>query len=139
MNWFSFVSLVLMRLLAFTYSLLILVQSFNVNMGGITQLNAFIEHAQYHNEMYGDSLLDFIVDHYGASSLEHSQEHEGHDNLPFKDAKHLMASTHMSFLPTDIQFHLQPQLANQSTQNFFYKEPVTTFLQTVIFQPPKKA
>lgn len=51
------------KILALTYSFLILIQSFNINLDDISKINALIDHAQFHKEMYGDSFFDFLSEH----------------------------------------------------------------------------
>ena len=43
------------KLLAVTYSFLILIQSFNINLEDISKFSALLEHASFHKEMYGDT------------------------------------------------------------------------------------
>ena len=48
------------KLVAITYAVLILMQSLNFSFEDASRLNALFEHAQYHQETFGDSFLDFL-------------------------------------------------------------------------------
>ena len=72
------------KLVAITYAVLILMQGFNFSFEDVSKLNALIEHAKYHQETYGDSFLEFLAEHYGDAKFQHENEHDGHEELPFK-------------------------------------------------------
>jgi len=66
------------KLLAVTYSFLILIQSFNINLEDISKFSALLEHASFHKEMYGDTFLDFLAEHYGEAKDKHENSHKEH-------------------------------------------------------------
>ncbi|MGA1226809.1 MAG: hypothetical protein ACO3VF_06130 [Tamlana sp.] len=49
-------------------------QSFNLNIEDISKLNALIEHASYHKEMYGDNFFQFLSEHYGSDIKSHEKK-----------------------------------------------------------------
>lgn len=107
------------------------------------RINELIEHAEFHQEEYGDSLWIFISKHYGELKKEHMGEnpHESsdHNKLPF----HHNGCMHMGFLAM-IQEDPVPVLdkivgAEQEKGSFFYQEPSSFQFVKGIFQPPKEA
>ena len=127
------------KLFAILYSLLILLQSFNINFEDISKFNVLLEHADYHQETYGDSFLEFLAEHYGDAKIDHGVDHDEHENLPYKH--HHQSCAHVSFAFTfetiDYQFNYVPFL--EIPFNFFYKETISSFEKPVVFQPPKLA
>lgn len=62
---------------------LILLQSLDIGLEDISKINVLLKHAQFHQEKYGDSFVDFLTEHYGSN--EHvSDQHKEHKDLPFK-------------------------------------------------------
>lgn len=127
------------KLFAILFSILILVQSSNVGFEDITKLNVLFEHAQYHQDTYGDSFFEFLTEHYGEDMLKHQNDHEEHEELPFK---HKQDCTHIVFdFTANTQFCLHntyPSLI-RIPLNFFYKESSSLFEKPAVFQPPKFA
>lgn len=122
------------------YSLLILIQSFNINLEDISKFNSFLEHSKYHKETYGDSFLKFLSEHYGNEMMSHDDEHSEHEDLPFKDPHHFLCHTNTSFLLTkQIIYILNPQGFIEKPTLFLYKESFSSFEKPHIFQPPKLA
>ncbi|MCX7546359.1 hypothetical protein OS188_00170 [Xanthomarina sp. F1114] len=126
------------KLVAITYSVLILVQSFNFGFEDLSKLSALMEHAEYHQETYGDSFFDFIVEHYGDDKFQHENEHEGHEDLPFKHHQSC-AHTTLSFTLPNVNFTLEQPAFIEIPCNFFYKESTSSFEKPAVFQPPKFA
>ena len=128
------------NLVVIFYSFLILLQSFNLNIEDISKLNALIDHAQYHKEMYGDNFFEFLSEHYGEQMASHQNQHKDHENLPFKDHKHMLCHNNTAFILTP---HLIPPLNQQSFKetplDFFYKEFISLYEKPSVFQPPKLA
>lgn len=127
------------KILALTYSFLILIQSFNINLDDISKINALIDHAQFHKEMYGDSFFDFLAEHYGEARDDHESDHKEHKDLPFKDNHHMCTHINLSFISPNISFKISNEDFIEIPFNFFYKESFTSFEKPSVFQPPKHA
>ena len=69
----------MIKLLSVIFANLILFQSLNISLEDFSKLEVLLEHASYHQEMYGDSFFEFISEHYGSANFEHGQEHEEHE------------------------------------------------------------
>ncbi|PWK20308.1 hypothetical protein [Xanthomarina spongicola] len=127
------------KLIAITYSFLILVQSFNFSFEDFSKLSVLLEHAEYHQENYGDSFLDFISEHYGESKFAHGNNHEEHEDLPFKHQHQTCAHTNAAFTLPTLNFTLEYQPFIEIPCNFYYKESSSLFEKSSVFQPPKFA
>ncbi|UAB76240.1 hypothetical protein [Mesoflavibacter sp. SCSIO 43206] len=127
------------KILALTYSFLILIQSFNINLDDISKINALIDHAQFHKEMYGDSFFDFLAEHYGEARDNHENDHKEHKDLPFKDNHHMCTHINLSFISPNISFKINNTEFIEIPFNFIYKESFTSFEKPSVFQPPKHA
>ncbi|NRD21925.1 hypothetical protein HNV10_01645 [Winogradskyella litoriviva] len=125
------------KLVAFSYSFLILIQSFNFNLEDFSKINTLIEHAQYHKEKYGDTFFEFLAEHYGDNKDDHENEHEEHKDLPFKDAQHMLSHTNTSFISVDNHFDFQYSIFVEIPFNFHYEETFTSFENSSFFHPPK--
>ena len=70
-------------------------QCFGLSIKDIGQIDELIEHAQMHNQEYGDNIFVFISKHYGelkaAHEKEHQEEKEDHEKLPFKQQSSITA------------------------------------------------
>ncbi|TXE13221.1 hypothetical protein FUA26_05355 [Seonamhaeicola algicola] len=125
---------------AIVYSILMLFQSLNINIEELSKLGVLIEHAQYHQEMYGDTFLEFLYEHYGEQAVSTQNDHEEHDDLPFKSHQHIFCQVNFAcILVTSLEFPLQNQMHQNTQLNFFYKEPISSFEKPTVFQPPKLA
>ena len=69
------------KLIAFTYSFLILIQSFNINLEDFSKFSVLLKHAEFHKEKYGDTFFEFLSEHYGDSKVNHEDDHEEHPPL----------------------------------------------------------
>lgn len=127
------------KLLALTYSFLILIQSFNINLENFSKFNALIDHAQFHKEMYGDSFFQFLAEHYGEVKHYHDSDNQDHENLPFKDNHHMCTHINLSFISPNISFKIGSEEFIEIPFNFVYKESFTSFEKPSVFQPPKHA
>ena len=125
------------KLLAVTYSFLILIQSFNINLEDISKFSALLEHASFHKEMYGDTFLDFLAEHYGEAKDKHENSHKEHEDLPFKDGHHIFSHINTSFINIDNTFELNYTEFIEIPFNFFYKDTFSAFEKSSVFQPPK--
>ena len=128
-----------MKLLAIILSNLILFQSLNIDLDSFSKLNVLLEHAQFHQEKYGDSFLEFITDHYGEQENKSANDHKEHKDLPFKkDSKtcsHLISDFSFGIL----QFELKTKISLNTKPSFFYKETYSSHEKPSVFQPPKQA
>lgn len=128
------------KLSSIALSLLLLIQSFNLDMVDVAQLDDFLTHAQFHKQKYGDNLLVFISKHYGElkkqHDIEHREEHKDHEELPFN---HQTCSHFTSaFVLNAIDFGVPKSTqVTDTASNFFYQESYYPVQNSDIFQPPK--
>lgn len=127
------------KILAFTYSFLILIQSFNINLEDFSKISALVEHAQFHKEKYGDTFFEFLAEHYGDDRHDHENNHQEHKDLPFNDGNHMCSHINNSFLNVANTFDFKSQEPVEIPVNFYYKDMFTSFEKTSVFQPPKHA
>ena len=128
------------KLVVIFYSFLILVQSFNINIEDISKFNTLLEHASYHQEMYGDNFFQFLSEQYGEQMASHENQHEEHEDLTFKDEHHLFTHINSAFtLSPKTTYAFSNQLLTEVSLNFIYKETVSLFEKPSVFQPPKLA
>jgi hypothetical protein len=73
----------MVKILSILFANLILFQSFNLGHDDIMKIDDLLEHATYHQEQYGDTFLEFLSEHYAENSINHEDDHQDHDNLPF--------------------------------------------------------
>jgi hypothetical protein len=130
------------KLFSILLSLLLLVQSFNLDLVDVAQFDDFLTHAQFHKEKYGDSLLVFISKHYGElkeqHDLENSEEQQDHEELPFNHQTCSHFSTAFVMIGVDFLV-LKTAPAADTSLNFFYQESNYLIQNSDIFQPPKAA
>ncbi len=127
------------KIIAITYSLLILIQSFNINLEDISKFSALLEHAQFHKANYGDTFFQFLAEHYGDARDDHENDHKEHEDLPFKDSHHICSHINTSFIKVANTFDFKHQEFINIPFNFFYKEGISSFEKLSVFQPPKLA
>lgn len=126
-----------MKFIAILLSNLILIQSLNIDLENFSKINILLEHAQFHQEKYGDSFFEFLVEHYGEVAEIHENEHEEHQDLPFKDNHHLCAHTSISFIEVAPKFIFTVDDSVNNSIIFFYKDTFSSFEKQAVFQPPK--
>ncbi|TYA60059.1 hypothetical protein [Formosa maritima] len=127
------------KFVAITYSFLILVQSFNFSFEDLSKLSTLIEHAEYHQETYGDSFLDFISEHYGDDKFQHENNHEEHEDLPFKHHHQTCAHANSAYTLQTLNFDFEYLPFVEIPFNFYYTESTSLFEKPSVFQPPKFA
>ncbi|MBT8186107.1 MAG: hypothetical protein HKP38_05830 [Croceitalea sp.] len=123
-------------------SVLILIQSVNISMGELVELDELFEHAQFHAEEYGDNFVVFLSKHYGELKAEHEKNHQEerqkHEKLPFNHQLHAVSLS--AFVLNDS--------ANETTMveftlpninNYFYLASSGSFEGDGPFQPPRRA
>lgn len=125
------------KITAFTFSLMILMQSFNFDFEDISKLEALLNHAQYHQEMYGDTFFEFMSEHYGDNMLEHQNKHSEHKKLPFKESHQMCSHMNTTFLNQIINFEIRYLEFTEIPFNFYYNDSFTNFEKQSVFQPPK--
>lgn len=117
---------------------LILIQTSSIGFDDILKVKNLYEHARYHYETYGDSFFEFLAEHYGDEMASHQNEHKEHQKLPLKHMDNCLQH-HVSFTFNDIQFNLNCDCIIHINSNYFYKELVSSFENSPVFQPPKTA
>ncbi len=131
----------MLKLTSIAVSLLILIQSFNVHIDDIVELDELIEHAQFHAEEYGDNFFVFISKHYGELKAEHSKKHqeeqEDHEQLPFQHQGQtaLFSAFVMNQTP---DYPLEIGLVFDRDSNYFYQASYHSLTQEGLFQPPRQ-
>ena len=131
----------MIRLISISLSLLILIQSFNISIGEIVEMDELIEHARFHSEEYGDNFLVFLSKHYGELKSEHSRKHQeeqkDHEKLPFQQQIH--TTTLSAFVIDDLDLMtVNPNFMVRSTGNYFYRDSHSYFIEKGLFQPPRQ-
>lgn len=129
------------KIASIVLSLCILLQSFNIHFDDLLELDALIEHAQFHSEEYGDDFFVFISKHYGELKAEHHkqnrEEQDKHDQLPFQHQTNTALSafvlTQESFY-TNLSSSVQFKLAN-----FFYQATYHSRSLDRLLDPPRQA
>lgn len=128
------------KLFSISLSLLILIQSFGFSINDIVQIDEFIEHAQYHNEQFGDNLFVFISKHYGDLKVDHNREHqeekEDHEKLPFQHQSHI-SSISVFVLNSNKKEFRAPEFPESKTHHFHYQTPFSSIHLKGILQPPR--
>jgi len=132
----------MVKLISIAISLLILVQSFNIHISDIVELDELVEHAQFHAEEYGDNFFVFISKHYGELKAEHSQKHqeekEDHEQLPFQHQCQT-ASLSVFVLNQATEYPLEIDVVIDRASNYFYQSSYHSLVQEGLFQPPRQA
>jgi len=130
------------KIVSIAVSLLILVQSFNIHLSDIVELDELIEHAQFHSEEYGDNFFVFVSKHYGELKADHSQKHqeekEDHEQLPFQ---HQCQTAQLSafVLIQTADYPLEFDVVLDRDSNYFYQASYHSLAQEGLFQPPRQA
>ncbi|AOW21399.1 hypothetical protein [Urechidicola croceus] len=124
------------KLISILFSSLILVQSFNISFEDLSKLNVLLEHADYHQETYGDSFFEFLSEHYGDEIAQHQNDHKEHEDLPFKHKHQTCAHVNTAFTFNKIYFEIGSQPILTIPSNFFYKESSSSFEKPSVFHPP---
>lgn len=125
------------KIVAILYSTLILFQSFNISFEDISKFDKLLEHAEYHQQMYGDSFFEFLSEHYGDEAVSHSNEHDEHDDLPFKHNHQTCVHPNATFTLQAFNFDLECQSFIGIPLDFYYKDSTSLFEKPSVFQPPR--
>lgn len=135
---------VMTKLISISISLVILMQNFGIGLNDISQLETFVEHAQFHSEQYGDNVFVFISRHYGELKENHSKEHqeekEDHEQLPFSHNNCSHFSSVIAFIiSTNKEEFKTPEISEFKVHNFFYKAPKSSLHKLGLIQPPQQS
>lgn len=117
-------------------------QSFGINLNDLSQIDELIEHAQFHNEQYGDNVIVFISKHYGELKADHDREHqdekEEHEKLPFNHNNCSHTSSITAFvLDADKDDFKAFEFLEFKEHTFFYQAPSSSLHSEGILQPPR--
>ena len=120
----------------------ILIQGLQIGAEDFLQLDELIEHAQFHQEKYGDDFFVFLSKHYGELKSEHSNSHEeeknDHEQLPFQCQGHYVLI--IAFIsPLTNQDTLALNFLEQNHSNFQYSNLYASLFGRELLQPPRKA
>ena len=127
------------KLFAIVFSFLVLFQSLNIGVEDMSRISNLLDHAEYHQDTYGDSFVQFLAEHYGDLKDDHDNDHEEHEDLPFKHQHQTCAHTSVAFTFDIIEFDFTHEPFTEIPFNFFYKESVSLFEKPSVFQPPRLA
>ena len=131
----------MVKITSIAVSLLILVQSFNIHLSDIVEMDELIEHAQFHAEEYGDNFLVFISKHYGELKAEHSEKHqeeqEEHEQLPFQQQGQTALLSAFVINQPD-HYPIEIDLVAHRDSNYFYQVSYHSLTQEGLFQPPRQ-
>ena len=127
------------KLIAIFYSILILFQSLSMSFEDVSKLGTLFEHDSFHQQNYGDSFSDFLAEHYGSSTVEHGDDHQEHEDLPFKHSHQTCVHTNATFTLQAFDFNLEYQTFIEIPFNFHYKDSTSLFEKPSVFQPPRLA
>jgi len=129
-----------MKAFSIILSFIFLFQSAGLKMNDIIQLDEFIEHAQFHNEQYGDNILVFISKHYGELKSDHNKEHQEekpeHEQLPFQHNMYVSSIAFLSVFPHKLDLNT-PDFSDFKSHNFIYQESSSMLYSEGLFQPPR--
>ena len=93
-----------------------------MSISDISQIDEFIEHAQFHSEQYGDNVFVFISKHYGELKKDHN------------------ISTVIAFIFNSPKEDFKiAEFSEFRTHNFFYQEPTSSLHSKGLFQPPRQS
>ncbi|WP_157663320.1 hypothetical protein [Polaribacter sp. SA4-12] len=98
-----------------------------------------LEHAQYHQDKYGDTFLEFLSEHYGEKELSSTTEHKEHKDLPFKKSSQTCNHLISDFNFSNTFFELKTQMVLNVRPNYFYTDSFSFHEKPSVFQPPKLA
>ncbi|WP_033958223.1 hypothetical protein [Psychroserpens jangbogonensis] len=121
-------------------SFVFLFQSIGLKMNDLVQIDEFIEHAQFHNEQYGDNFFVFVSKHYGELKADHNKEHQeeksDHEQLPFQHNMYVSSIAILSWSPNKLDLSA-PDYSDYKLHNFFYQESSSSLYTEGLFQPPR--
>ncbi|MDV7188340.1 hypothetical protein R3X25_13690 [Lutibacter sp. TH_r2] len=116
-------------------SFIVLIQSFNLDLTDAPKIPVLVDHLVTHIQQ-GESLGEFIIQHYGSDIDIHKNKHKEHQNLPFKH-RHLDTHFHLDFIICNNNYPLQLKDEIFVNSRFLYCEQPIKLFETNFFQPPK--
>lgn len=130
-----------MKFLSVLSAFLILFQSLNISLGDLARIDEFLEHANFHEKEYGDSLLVFISKHYGELKAEHQEQHqeeqEQHQKLPFQNQSCTHHTVNAFVLVTPVTPREKFEASQEEGADFYYPQKDCQGFRSGVFQPPK--
>ncbi|WP_426431749.1 hypothetical protein ACPX19_04500 [Winogradskyella sp. HB-48] len=128
------------RLITILFSGLILIQSFQIGMEDLMQLDELFEHAQFHKQEYGDNFFVFLSKHYGGLKAEHSTNHKeeqsDHEKLPFQCQGHSLVILAV-LESTEFEASNQVDAPVGSKAVFHYSNLYSLLNKEELLQPPR--
>ena len=132
----------MLKVVSLVFSFVILIQSFDIHLSDIVELDELIAHAQFHEEEYGDNFFVFISKHYGDLKAEHNQQHqeekEDHERLPFQHQFHT-GSLSVFVLIQISEYPFNIEMVVDQDSNYFYQASYHSLAQEELLQPPRHA
>ncbi|WP_299363434.1 hypothetical protein [Winogradskyella sp.] len=130
------------RLISILLSGFILIQSFQITLEDIMQIDELIEHAKFHKQEYGDNFFVFLSKHYGELKAEHSKNHQeeqtDHEQLPFQFQG--QSTIVFAFLSSNCNTDFTEFKINISAEsNFHYLNLYASLHEEDLLQPPRQA
>ncbi|MEO1033839.1 MAG: hypothetical protein AAFX55_20830 [Bacteroidota bacterium] len=130
------------KLISILLSGFILIQSFQITLEDILQIDELIEHAQFHKQAYGDNFFVFLSKHYGELKAEHSKNHQeeqnDHEQLPFQ----FQAQSTIVFALLSFKRHTDStelKIKTPAESNFHYLNLYVSLHEKELLQPPRRA
>lgn len=130
------------KLITIVTAVLILLQSMNIHLSDLTELDDLIEHYQFHSAEYGDNFMVFMSKHYGELKTSHSKKHQEeqqeHEKLPFQHQT--QCTQHLVFvMDTKTNPESSSEIPLVQKGNFHYQNSYYMVWGDGPFQPPKQA
>jgi hypothetical protein len=125
------------KIISIILTLLILSQTSEVSIVDVLKVKNLYTHVKFHQEHYGDTIIDFLTEHYGDGVVDHKNDHRDHDNLPFKHSSKTCSHNILLFTIDLIHQELKIDSSLDSRVNFFYKETTSVYELNAILQPPQ--
>lgn len=131
------------KLVSIIIAVLILVQSFNIPVNDMVELDDLIAHARFHSQEYGDNFVVFLSKHYGELKNEHNQQHQEeqqeHEKLPFQHQCQNAALSAFVLNVSDIGALNTATLGLHLESEYFYQATYSSLEREGPFQPPRQA
>ena len=118
----------------------ILLQSINLQLVDLMEMDELMEHYQFHKDEYDDSFIVFVSKHYGELKSEHSQKHKeeqkDHEKLPFQHQNQAPQLVVLLF-STKLISTLTSEGTDLHSVSFHYQNSYSFDWSEGPFQPPK--
>ncbi|WP_299519582.1 hypothetical protein [Winogradskyella sp.] len=130
------------KLISILLSGFILIQSFQITLEDIMQIDELIEHAKFHKQEYGDNFFVFLSKHYGELKAEHSktnqEEQSDHEQLPFQFQG--QSTVLLAFLSSNYHTDFSRfKIKKIAESNFHYLNLYVSQHDKELLQPPRQA